>query len=66
MKKMKENLVWATGYNALAIPVAAGLLSSFGIFLRPELAALIMAASSIIVVTNAVFLKREELLVKSV
>jgi Cu2+-exporting ATPase len=59
MKKMKENLVWATGYNALAIPVAAGLLSSFGIFLRPELAALIMAASSIIVVTNAVLLKRE-------
>ncbi len=64
MKKMKENLVWATGYNALAIPVAAGLLSSFGIFLRPELAALIMAASSIIVVTNAVLLKREELLLK--
>jgi Cu2+-exporting ATPase len=64
MKKMRENLVWATGYNALAIPVAAGLLSSFGIFLRPELAALIMAASSIIVVTNAVLLKREKLLVK--
>jgi Cu2+-exporting ATPase len=64
MKKMKENLVWATGYNALAIPVAAGLLSSYGIFLRPEIAALIMAASSIIVVTNAVLLKREELLVK--
>jgi Cu2+-exporting ATPase len=61
MKKMKENLVWATGYNALAIPIAAGLLASFGIFLRPELAALIMAASSIIVVTNAVLLKREEL-----
>jgi Cu2+-exporting ATPase len=66
MKKMRENLVWATGYNALAIPVAAGLLSSFGIFLRPELAALIMAASSIIVVTNAVLLKREELLVTHV
>ncbi|GBE56822.1 copper-exporting P-type ATPase A [archaeon BMS3Bbin16] len=61
MKKMKENLVWATGYNALAIPVAAGVLFPFGILLRPELAALIMAGSSIIVVTNAVLLKREKL-----
>ncbi len=61
MKKMKENLVWATGYNAAAIPIAAGALFSFGILLRPEFAALIMAASSIIVVTNAVLLRRQVL-----
>ncbi|MEE8357912.1 MAG: copper-translocating P-type ATPase [Candidatus Hydrothermarchaeales archaeon] len=58
MRKMKQNLVWATGYNAVAIPVAAGLLFPWGIVLKPEWAALIMAASSIIVVTNAVLLKR--------
>lgn len=61
MKKMKENLLWATGYNAAAIPIAAGLLFPYGILLRPEWAALIMAASSIIVVTNAVLLKRQRL-----
>jgi len=61
MRKMQENLVWATGYNAAAIPIAAGILLPFGIQLRPEWAALIMAASSIIVVTNALLLKRAEL-----
>ncbi|MEW6721766.1 MAG: heavy metal translocating P-type ATPase [Candidatus Micrarchaeota archaeon] len=57
MRKMKENLVWATGYNVLAIPVAAGILYPWGILLRPEFAALIMAASSIIVVTNALLMR---------
>lgn len=61
MRKMQENLVWATGYNAAAIPLAAGVLLPFGIQLRPEWAALIMAASSIIVVSNALLLKRAEL-----
>ncbi len=61
MKKMKQNLVWATGYNVLAIPVAAGVLSGYGISLKPEYAALIMAASSIIVVSNALMLKRIQL-----
>ncbi len=61
MRKMQENLVWATGYNAAAIPLAAGALLPFGIQLRPEWAALIMAASSIIVVSNALLLKRAEL-----
>ena len=59
--KMKQNLFWASIYNLLAIPVAAGVLyPSFGISLRPEIAALLMSISSIIVATNAVLLKRAE------
>ena len=59
--KMKQNLFWASIYNILAIPVAAGVLyPSFGIELRPEWAALLMSISSIIVATNAVLLKRVE------
>jgi Cu2+-exporting ATPase len=59
--KMKQNLFWASIYNVLAIPVAAGVLySKFGIELRPEFAALLMSISSIIVATNAVLLKRSE------
>lgn len=59
--KMKQNLFWAAIYNVLAIPVAAGVFySSFGISLRPEISALLMSASSIIVATNAVLLKRVE------
>lgn len=57
--KMIQNLAWATGYNIFAIPTAAGVLyPSFGILLRPEWAALLMSASSIIVVFNALLLKR--------
>ncbi|MCL5094341.1 MAG: copper-translocating P-type ATPase [Patescibacteria group bacterium] len=59
--KMKQNLFWASIYNVLAIPVAAGVFyTSFGIMLRPEVSALLMSASSIIVATNAVLLKRVE------
>ncbi len=59
--KMKQNLFWASFYNVLAIPVAAGILyPNFGIILRPEVSALLMSASSIIVATNAVLLKRAE------
>lgn len=59
--KMKQNLVWASVYNVLAIPVAAGILyPSYGITLRPEVAALLMSLSSIIVAVNAVLLKRAE------
>jgi len=61
VRKMKENLAWATVYNVLAIPIAAGILyPSFGITLRPEISALLMSASSIIVAVNAVLLKRTE------
>lgn len=59
--KMKQNLVWASIYNILAIPVAAGVLyPEFGIMLRPEWSALLMSLSSIIVATNAVLLKQVE------
>jgi len=61
VKKMKQNLFWAGIYNVLAIPVAAGVFyNSFGISLRPEISALLMSASSIIVATNAVLLKKVE------
>ncbi|MDE2037790.1 MAG: cadmium-translocating P-type ATPase [Patescibacteria group bacterium] len=60
--KMVQNLAWATGYNVFAIPVAAGVLyPSLGILLRPEWAALLMSASSVIVVLNALLLRREKL-----
>ena len=61
VSKMKQNLVWASVYNVLAIPIAAGVLyPQFGITLRPEFSALLMSLSSIIVAVNAVLLKRAE------
>ncbi len=61
VSKMKQNLFWASIYNLLAIPIAAGVLyPSFGISLRPEIAALLMSVSSIIVAVNAVLLNRAE------
>ena len=58
-RKMRQNLAWAVGYNAIALPIAAGLLyPSLGWVLRPEWAALSMSGSSFIVATNAVLLKR--------
>ncbi len=61
VRKMKQNLFWASIYNVLAIPVAGGILyPNFGIMLRPEFAALLMSVSSIIVAVNAVLLKRVE------
>ncbi|HLW46193.1 MAG TPA: copper-translocating P-type ATPase [bacterium] len=59
--KMRQNLFWASFYNVVAIPVAAGVLyPRFGIMLRPEWSALLMSASSIAVATNAVLLKTAE------
>lgn len=61
VRKMKQNLFWASIYNVLAIPVAAGVLyPQFGLMLRPEWSALLMSVSSIIVATNAVLLRRVE------
>ncbi|HEU4980775.1 MAG TPA: heavy metal translocating P-type ATPase, partial [Solirubrobacterales bacterium] len=61
IRKMKQNLAWASVYNLAAIPVAAGVLfPAYGIELRPEWAALLMSVSSIIVATNAVLLRRVE------
>ena len=61
VRKMKQNLFWASIYNLLAIPVAAGVLyPTYNISLRPEVSALLMSISSIIVATNAVLLNRAE------
>jgi Cu2+-exporting ATPase len=61
VRKMKQNLVWASVYNLLAIPVAAGVFySRWGWSLRPEVSALLMSASSIIVAVNAMLLRRAE------
>lgn len=59
--KMRQNLWWAAGYNIFAIPLAAGVLYDWGILLRPEWGALLMTASSIIVVINALLLKGVDL-----
>jgi len=59
--KMVQNLAWAAGYNIITIPLAAGVLFSYGILLRPEWAALLMSASSIIVVFNALLLKQAKI-----
>ena len=56
-KKMAQNLAWATGYNIIAIPLAAGVLASFGILLSPALGAVFMSVSTIIVAINANTLK---------
>ncbi len=59
IRKVKQNLFWAFGYNIIALPIAAGiLLPGFGILLSPPIAALLMATSSITVVINALSLKK--------
>ena len=59
LRKMRQNLGWAIGYNAIALPVAAGIFEpSLGLVLRPEIAALSMSGSSIIVAVNALALRR--------
>jgi len=57
---MRQNLAWATGYNAFAIPAAAGALYSFGILLSPAVGAALMAVSTVIVAINATLLRREK------
>lgn len=57
-KKMIQNLFWATGYNIVALPLAAGVLASKGILLQPALAALFMSLSTVIVAINAMLLRR--------
>ncbi|MEP6658326.1 MAG: copper-translocating P-type ATPase [Acidimicrobiales bacterium] len=59
LRKMRQNLGWAIGYNAIALPIAAGIFEpAFGLVLRPEIAALSMSGSSFIVAVNALLLKR--------
>jgi Cu2+-exporting ATPase len=55
--KMFQNLVWATGYNAVAIPLAAGILYSYGVLLSPAIGAALMSISTVIVAINARLLK---------
>jgi Cu2+-exporting ATPase len=61
VRKMKQNLGWAIGYNSLALPIAAGVFAKWGLTLRPEIAAISMSGSSILVAVNAVALKRLKL-----
>ncbi|GAA0988837.1 heavy metal translocating P-type ATPase [Acrocarpospora macrocephala] len=59
LRKMRQNLGWAIGYNTLALPIAAGVFEpAFGLMLRPEIAAVSMSGSSLIVAVNALTLKR--------
>jgi Cu2+-exporting ATPase len=57
-RKMIENLAWATGYNVIALPLAAGALAPFGILLSPAVGALLMSLSTVIVAVNAQLLRR--------
>jgi len=57
-RKMNQNLAWATGYNALAIPLAAGVLAGVGFVLSPAVGAILMSISTIIVAVNAMTLRR--------
>ena len=56
-KKMMQNLAWATGYNIIALPLAAGILYNFGIILSPAAGAVLMSVSTIVVAINARLLK---------
>jgi Cu2+-exporting ATPase len=56
--KMVQNLIWATGYNVAAIPLAAGVLAPWGILLSPAVGALLMSLSTVVVAINAQFLRR--------
>ena len=56
-KKMLQNLIWGTGYNFFAIPVAAGILFAYGIILTPAMGAILMSVSTLIVAFNSRFLK---------
>jgi Cu2+-exporting ATPase len=57
-RKMIQNLWWATGYNAVAIPLAAGVMASYGFVLSPALGAVLMSLSTIIVAVNAQLLRK--------
>jgi Cu2+-exporting ATPase len=62
LRKERQNLGWAVGYNSIAIPIAAGVFEpAFGLVLRPEIAALSMSGSSLLVAVNALLLRRLKL-----
>lgn len=59
--KMIQNLFWATGYNAIALPLGAGVFASYGILMQPAFAAIFMSLSTVIVSINAVLLRKKTL-----
>jgi len=60
-RKMQENIVWAAGYNVIALPLAAGLLAPIGVLLSPAVGAVLMSASTIVVAVNAQLLRRADI-----
>ena len=60
-RKMVQNLWWATGYTAVAIPLAAGVLASRGVILAPAVGAVLMSVSTLVVAANAQLLRRVRL-----
>jgi Cu2+-exporting ATPase len=60
-RKMIQNLIWATGYNVVALPLAAGMLAPIGVLLSPAVGALLMSLSTVIVAINAQLLRRLQL-----
>jgi Cu2+-exporting ATPase len=60
-RKMIQNLLWATGYNVVALPLAAGALAPWGILLSPAAGAVLMSLSTVIVAVNAQLLRRQPL-----
>jgi Cu2+-exporting ATPase len=60
-RKMIQNLIWATGYNVVALPLAAGVLAPIGILLSPALGAVFMSLSTVIVAINAQLMRRQEI-----
>ncbi|WP_420754091.1 HAD-IC family P-type ATPase, partial [Rhodococcus sp. O3] len=60
-RKMWQNLVWATGYNIVAVPLAAGVLAFAGVAISPAVAAVLMSVSTIVVALNAQLLRRLDL-----
>ncbi len=59
-RKMIENLIWAAGYNIIALPLAAGVLAPVGVLLSPAVGALLMSLSTVIVAVNAQLLRRAQ------
>ena len=60
-RKMRQNLIWAAGYNVVAIPLAAGVLAPWGILLSPAVGAILMSLSTVIVAINAQLLRTKHL-----
>lgn len=60
-RKMRQNLIWAAGYNVVAIPLAAGVLAPWGILLSPAVGAILMSLSTVIVAINAQLLRTKRL-----